>query len=68
MWYCTHHFIHYMKINQEQTLSPNTVHTWKTKYVQELAKGQWEKNRITEIKELPSKKSWFSLMLGAKLD
>ena len=42
------------------TLHKNWVHTWKTKYVQELAKGQWEKNTTTEIKEFPSKKSWLS--------
>ena len=35
---------HYTKINPERTFSPSTVHTWKTKYVRELAKRRREKD------------------------
>lgn len=59
---------HYAKIDPERTLSPSTVHTWKTKYVQELAKRRREKDITTEIKELPNKKRGRPLMLGAELD
>ena len=44
------------------------MHTWKAKYVLELAKRRREKDITTEIKELPNKKRGCPLMLGAELD
>ena len=58
---------HYGKISPERTLSPSTVHTWKAKYILELAKRR-EKDITTEIKELPNKKCGYPLMLGAEFD
>ena len=59
---------HYAKIDLKRTLSPCTVHTWKAKYVLQLAKRRREKGITTKIKKLPSKKRGRPLMLGAELD
>lgn len=49
-------FSHYAKIDPLRKLSPSTIYTRKTKYLQELAKRWQEKDITTDIKELPSKK------------
>ena len=48
---------HHSKLFPDRKLPVSSVHTWKTKYIQELGKRKREKSDgVCNIKELPNKK------------
>ena len=60
---------HYSKLFPDRKLPVSSIHTWKTRYIQELGKRKQEKSdEVFNIKEPPNKKRGQPLMLGKELD
>ena len=53
--------------DQRRTISPSTLHGWKIKYLQELAKRR-PRDETPEVIKLPGKKRGRPLLLGEEMD